>query len=124
MEEILQKVEEFMFWIENCNLYRIYEEDGVKQIKLLCFYYKNDDGWQLVEYCWGDITLEYFLSDEFNIDDFECSLKQYQTHIGDILKAFNSLAHYAGADDGLKGYNVIRWEDITMDTPCGLYLVQ
>ena len=37
MEEILQKVEEFMYWIENCNLYRIYEDDGVKRIKLLSF---------------------------------------------------------------------------------------
>ena len=124
MYEILQKVEEFMYWIENCNLCRIYEEDGVKQIKLLCYFYPNDEGWQLVEFCGGDITLEYFLSNEFNIDDFECSLKQYQTHIGDMLEAFNSLARYAGEDYGLQGYNVVRWEDITIDTPYGYYLVQ
>lgn len=124
MHEILQKVEEFMYWIENCNLYRIYEEDGVKRIKLLCYFYKNDEGWQLVEYCWGDVTLEYFLGDKFDIDDFESSLKQYQANIGDILSAFDHLAHYAGEDYGLKEYNVIRWEDITMDIPCGYYLVQ
>lgn len=124
MKELLQKVEDFMYQIDSCNLYRIYEEDGVKRIKLLCYFYENNEGWQLVEYCWGDITLEYFLSDKFDIDDFECSLKQYQTHIGDMLEAFNNLAHYAGEDYGLQGYNVIRWEDITMDTPCGYYLVQ
>lgn len=110
--------------IDGCNLYRIYEDDGVKRIKLLCYFYENDEGWQLVEYCWGDITLEYFLSKEFGFDDFESSLKQYQQCIGDSLEAFNSLAHYAGEDYGLQGYNVIRWEDITMDTPCGYYLVQ
>lgn len=124
MYEILQKVEEFMYWIENCSLYHIYEEDGVKRIKLLCYFYPNDEGWQLIEFCGGDITFEHFLSAGFNIHDFEESLKQYQTHIGDMLEAFNSLAHYAGEDYGLQGYNVIRWEDITMDTPCGYYLVQ
>ena len=124
MYEILRKVEKFMDRIDSCNLYRIYEEAGVKRIKLLCYFYENDEGWQLVEYCWGDITLEYFLSKEFDIDDFESSLKQYQQCIGDTLEAFNCLAHYAGEDYGLQGYNVIRWEDITMDIPCGYYLVQ
>lgn len=124
MKELLQKVEEFMYQIECCSLYRIYEEDGVKRIKLLCCFYENDEGWQLVEYCWGDITFEHFLSAGFNIHDFEESLKQYQANIGDFLSAFDHLAHYAGEDFGLQGYNVIRWEDITMDTPCGYYLVQ
>lgn len=104
-------------------MYCIYEEDGVKLIKLLCFYYKNDDGWQLVEYCFGNIGLEYFLSEEFNIYSFENSLKQYQTHIGDTLEAFNSLARYAGEDYGLQGYNIVRCEDVTIDTPCGLYII-
>ena len=123
MEEILQKVEELMYRAENCNLWHIYEEDGIKQAKLLCYFYENNEGWQLVEFNWGDIALEEFISEDFDIDIFENGLKQYQTHIGDILEAYNYLAHYAGEDNDLKGYEFIRKEDITMDTPCGYYLV-
>ena len=108
MKEILQKVEEFMCRNEICNLWRIYEEDGIKQAKLLCYYYPNDECWQLVEFCGGDIHLEAFISEDFDIRDFECSLKQYQSNIGDTLEAFNSLAHYAGEDNDLQGYEFIK----------------
>lgn len=123
MKEILEKIEAFMERYGNCNLCRIYEEDSVKRIKLLCYFYENDEGWQLVEFCWGDIALEEFNSNEFDIDDFECGLKQYQTHIGDVLEAYTHLAHYAGEENGLNEYDVIVRGEISMDTPCGLYLV-
>ena len=123
MKEILEKIEAFMERYGNCNLCRIYEEDGVKRIKLLCYFYENNEGWQLVEFCWGDVALEEFDSDEFDIDAFECGLKQYQTHIGDVLEVYNYLAHYAGEDNDLRRYELIRKEDVTMDTPCGYYLI-
>ena len=120
MKEILEKIEAFMRNYENCNLYSIYEQDGVKQIKFLCYFYENDEGWQLIEFCWGNVTLEYFISEEFNIDDFESSLKQYQTYVGDVVQAYNCLTHYWCGE--INNYNIIDMDNISMDTPCGLYL--
>lgn len=121
MNDVLSEIRHFMLSIENFDLCRIYEEDGKKMIKLLCYFYENDEGWQIVEYCWGHIELSEYVKDDFALDEFQMELKQCQRCVGTSLQVFDTLIHYW--DGELNSYPVLSKDEITMDTPNGLYLI-
>ena len=95
----------------DCDLYRVYMENGEKQIQVKGWCYENENGYQHV-YCSGcDFSVREIEGcyDKASVFIEEC--KQYQD---DVEEAF-VCEYYDGA-------TVLRMDQVTQETPCGLYI--
>lgn len=118
------------------DFYSISEVDGIKVIHIFGYSYKSDsmefvskqnpDGvyWANMECCWFIEPLEEFIQNlraDYNyVNDSYCEVKQYQSDNNDE-QMVNIINHYF---DGKPADFYLSFEEITMDTPCGNYVVK
>ena len=95
----------------DCDLYRVYMENGEKQIQVKGWCYENENGYQHV-YCSGcDFSVMEIEGCYEKASVFIEGCKQYQD---DVEEAF-VCEYYDGA-------TVLRMDQVTQETPCGLYI--
>lgn len=96
-------------------------ENGNKQIHILGYAYKEDQ-WKLVDVCWFieslDDFVKYLHDGEWSVSEQMSEYKQYirdctEEEIVDIIN------HYF---DGNGADQILPYEEITIDTPCGNYV--
>lgn len=100
--------------VANINICRVYKEDGVQMIKFLGYFYKNDEGWVLVEFGFFDLTLGEYWRNQYRMDELECDAKQYVTNFNSVNDAYSALKSYGITD--ISG-------ELSQDTPEGVYLL-
>lgn len=131
INEALRKEPESKFDIENWGsyldreFYEIYEEyhsaddSHEKWIHVFGYVYDADDlfnPYRVLDYSGFDIPLSRFLESDFNVYMFADGLKQYIDELNED-KAREVIESYLKDVD-----RVLDYSDITMDTPCGMYV--
>lgn len=68
--------------IEHANIFRIFEDEkGQKIIKVLGYFYQNDEGWRHVEFGGYEMPLKKYLENKDKWDEWESEAKQYVTEM-------------------------------------------
>lgn len=105
------------------DFYQIFEVNGVKHIHVFGYCYKNDDHWTNIEFTGFIEPLSEFIKnvdvDSDYVDEKSCDIKQFWNDFSEdeMLDAIN---HYFS---GQPAQYAASYSDLTMDSPCGDYVV-
>lgn len=127
MEEILQKVEEFMKSNMNSDLCRIYTtRDGRRFIKFISYCYQDElDGWHYVRFKDDSvICLSKFITTESALYNFEELFALLpETTVYSSLEAFYML-HSCDDAGHYHDIKLCKEDDISIDARDGYYLIK
>lgn len=84
--------------IYHYDIYSVTRENGKTIVKILAFFYENDDHISLVEFCWLDFDIEDFKrkyeQDNTYLEQLEENAKQYQEDFYDYNKALEVFNYF------------------------------
>lgn len=101
------------------------DKNGKKQIHILGYIYPNDsnDFWELLEPCWFIIPLEEFIKNlKENEDYVNEQYSEYNQYITDMTEE-EMVRTINNFFDGNPPEYYLGFSEITMDTPCGDYVI-
>lgn len=103
--------------IENRNIYQILIRDGVKQVKMLGYYYKSDNEWRLITFKHFYLSIKELKKMSMaELDNLECSVEQFCEDF-DAHEAHRVLRSYLYYHATPLPYDLL-----SKDTPEGIYI--